>query len=102
VSGEPAPSDRPADPSGRPLHWGVRVVLLVVGWVLILVGIAGLILPGIQGIATILAGLAILSLASEIAHRILRRLLRRWPRAWQRVESFREKSFTKLERFVRR
>ncbi len=50
----------------RPLPLWVRILVLVVGWIVVLIGIAGLVLPGIQGIATIVAGAAILSVASEL------------------------------------
>jgi uncharacterized membrane protein YbaN (DUF454 family) len=86
----------------RPLPWPARLVLLVVGWLLVLVGIAGLVLPGIQGIATILAGLAVLSLASQTAYHLLHRLLRRWPRAWEKVERFRGACARWIERRLRR
>ncbi len=69
----------------------VRISLLMVGWLLLLVGIAGLVLPGIQGIATILFGAAVLSLASEMAYKLLRRGFQRWPSVWDRFERFREK-----------
>jgi len=100
----PTPPPAPAaDPTGeKPLPWGVRVVLFVLGWTLILVGIAGLVLPGIQGTATILAGLAILSLASQTAYHRLHRLLRRWPRAWETVERFRSWCGARIEQLLRR
>lgn len=67
----------------------VRIVVLVVGWVVVLVGIAGLALPGIQGCLTIAIGAALLSLASEMIYRGLRRLLIRWPKVMDKVEHFR-------------
>jgi hypothetical protein len=74
------------------LSMGVRVGIFVAGWLLILVGVAGLVLPGIQGIATILVGAALLSLDNELIYRGLRRMLARWPRVWRKIEHFREKS----------
>ncbi len=82
-------ADRPAEL--RPLHWGVRLAVLIVGGLLILIGIAGLVLPGIQGIVTIVLGLAVTSLASEFVHRHLRRLLSRWPKAHRMMERFRRR-----------
>lgn len=76
----------------------IRVMLFVLGWALILVGIAGLVLPGIQGILTILIGAGILSVASRTVHRLLRRLFQRWPKVWGRIEAFREKVHEKLAR----
>ena len=84
----------PAEPGQRkpklaPLHWSVRLVVLLAGSVLLLIGIAGLVLPGIQGILTIVLGLAVLSLASDFVHRQLRKLLVRWPKAHRMMERFR-------------
>ncbi|MBI5166994.1 MAG: PGPGW domain-containing protein [candidate division NC10 bacterium] len=46
-----------------------RAGRIVLGWVLIIIGIAGLFLPFIQGILLIIAGLAILSKDSPWARR---------------------------------
>ena len=73
----------------EPLHWGVRLATLIVGGVLTVIGIAGLVLPGIQGILTIVLGLAVISLGSEFVHRRLRRFLARWPQAQRRMDAFR-------------
>jgi len=72
-----------------PLSVGVRVLLFVVGWTLLLIGILGLALPGIQGVLTIAVGAAVLSLVSESVYRGLKRLLRRWPGLMERVDGFR-------------
>jgi hypothetical protein len=85
-----------------PLPFGVRVGIFLAGWLLILVGVAGLVLPGIQGIFTILAGAALLSLDNDLVYRGLRRLLARWPRLWRRVEHFRERSHERLHGMFRR
>lgn len=101
--GEPA-DPRPSDPvrgeedegaePKLPLGW--RIFFLVTGWILLLVGIAGLALPGIQGILTILLGLVLIGLVSQAVHRLLERLMKPWPRAWERMESMRRKIFEKL------
>lgn len=83
-----------------PLPMWLRVVVLLVGWVVLLVGVAGLVLPGIQGVLTIILGAAILSVASETAHKWTRQCLQRWPKAHDRVEAFREKIHGKLHRMV--
>jgi Putative transmembrane protein (PGPGW) len=85
-----------------PLRMGVRIGIFIAGWLLILVGVAGLVLPGIQGIITILAGAALLSLDNELVYRGLRRLLSRWPHLWRRVERFRERSHDRLHGMFRR
>lgn len=85
-----------------PLPMGVRVAIFVLGWLLILVGVAGLILPGIQGIATILVGAALLSLDNELVYRGLRKALQRWPGVWRKIESFREKAHDKIHGWIHR
>lgn len=74
-----------------PLALWLRVLLFLVGWLLVLLGLAGLVLPGIQGILTLLLGAAVLSLVSELAYKILRTSFRRWPRGWRRVATWRKK-----------
>lgn len=85
-----------------PLPLGVRIAIFVLGWLLILIGVAGLILPGIQGIATILVGAALLSLDNELVYRGLRKTLQRWPSAWRKIERFREKAHDKIHHLVHR
>ncbi|MDH3744581.1 MAG: PGPGW domain-containing protein [Acidobacteriota bacterium] len=75
-----------------------RILLFVVGWSLVLIGVAGLALPGIQGILTILVGAAVLSVASETVYRLLRTLLRRWPWAWDKIERFQHRVHDRLSR----
>ena len=87
-----------AEAPRRPLPAWKRILLFVIGWTVLLIGIAGLVLPGIQGIVTILLGAAILSLVSESAYRILRRLLGRWPGLMERVDGWRQKLAEKLHR----
>jgi uncharacterized membrane protein YbaN (DUF454 family) len=69
---------------------GVRLTLLIVGWSLLLLGVAGLVLPGLQGVLTILLGAAMLSVVSDLFYRALRRLFHRWPPAWRRFQRFRD------------
>lgn len=78
-------------PSHLPLGW--RIFFIVAGWVLILIGIAGLALPGIQGVLTIVLGAALLSVASESAYWAMRWLFRRWPRGWRKVERMRRRVY---------
>jgi hypothetical protein len=69
----------------------VRAALLALGGVLLAVGVAGLVLPGIQGLLTIATGLVVVSLASRTAHRSLRRGLRRWPKVLDAYEGMRRR-----------
>ena len=86
----------------RPLPLWLRILVLLVGWIVLLVGVAGLVLPGIQGIATIAIGAAILSVASELAYEWMRKSLGRWPKVWDRVERFRDRIYDKLSGWVHR
>jgi len=85
-----------------PLSPGARLVLLVLGWLLVLIGIAGLVLPGLQGILTLLLGGALLSLVSPRILAVLRWLFRPWPRGWRRLLRWRQRAhrwiYTKLHR----
>ena len=83
-----------------PLPLGIRIGIFVIGWLLILIGIAGLVLPGIQGVFTIVAGAALISLDNEMVYRGLRRVFQRWPRIWDRIERFREKSHAWIQRRI--
>jgi uncharacterized protein len=56
-----------------------RVLILLVGWSFILLGIAGLFLPVLQGVLFLLIGLMILSSEYVWAHHLLERLRKRFP-----------------------
>jgi uncharacterized protein len=73
-----------------------RIAIEIVGWTFIVLGIAGLFLPFLQGILFLLIGLFILSMQYAWAHRLLHRLRERFPRI---AEQF-DKAKTKAERWV--
>ena len=73
-----------------------RLLLLVAGWLLILIGLAGLVLPGIQGVLTLALGAAALSLVSPTFLRLLHRLLHRWPKILDAMMAFRQKILGQL------
>lgn len=76
----------------RPLPLRTRIAFWTLGVLLVLLGIAGLVLPGLQGILFLIFGAAVLSLASERLYRWLRRRLAdRAPGLWRRLERFRTK-----------
>jgi len=56
---------------GKRIAW--RVLRLTAGWLLIVVGIIGLVVPVLQGILFILSGLAVLSTESRWARALLDR-----------------------------
>jgi uncharacterized membrane protein YbaN (DUF454 family) len=57
-----------------------RVAMLAVGWAFILLGIAGLFLPVLQGILFLLIGLFILSSEYVWAHKLLHKIKERFPK----------------------
>ncbi len=87
-----------ARPELRPLPVLVRIFLYFLGWLLIIVGLLGLVLPGIQGILTLALGAAALSLVSEAVHRRLRSVLKPWPAGQRRMELLRAKVHSWLSR----
>ena len=76
----------------------VRIAFLVLGWLMLLRGIAGIFLPILQGFAFIFVGLVMLSIASERLHAWLERLLRRRPRIRHRYQRLRQRLHQKFGR----
>lgn len=75
---------------GQPLPLGTRVVLATLGSLLLILGVAGLFLPFLQGILLLMLAAAVLSLASDTVYGWLEGLLsQRTPAFWKRVERFR-------------
>lgn len=81
-----------------PLPTWLRVVVITLGWFMILVGIAGLFLPILQGGLMLALGLALLSIGSQTMHLWFRSLMGRWPRIWKRLEKFRRKIHFRLHK----
>jgi len=74
----------------RRLALSVRIWLWLASAVVILLGLAGLVLPGLQGILLLVLGAALLSLASETVDTWLEGILaERFPKLWRRLERFR-------------
>jgi len=69
-----------------------RIITHIVGWMFILVGIAGLVLPVLQGILFILVGLFILSSVSPWASKLLDKVRKRFPRVMNQVDLARSKA----------
>jgi uncharacterized protein len=57
-----------------------RLAIIIVGWCCLILGIAGLFLPVLQGWFFILLGLLLLSSQYAWAHQLLNKLLSRFPR----------------------
>lgn len=81
-----------------PLPLWVQVLLHVTGWALVVLGVIGLFLPILQGMLFLLAGFALLSIASQAMHGFLRQQFRRWPRGWRQLERARRAISKRLPR----
>jgi uncharacterized membrane protein YbaN (DUF454 family) len=75
-----------------------RIVALIIGWTLIVVGVVGLFVPILQGILFILLGLYVLSRESTTARRMLDRLRARYPKAYDKMKQLKEKIRSLLPR----
>ena len=65
---------------------------LLAGWTFIVLGIAGLFLPVLQGILFLMIGLMILSSEYAWAHSVLEKLRTRFPRVAARFQEVTEKA----------
>lgn len=75
-----------------------KALVLVVGWGFILLGIAGLFLPVLQGILFLMIGLVILSSEYVWAHHLLAKIRSRFPKAAEAADHAREKATRWLRR----
>ena len=91
---DPSPPETPKrQPRWKPRRFpdvpalspSARILLLILGWTLIVLGLAGLVLPGLQGVLTLILGAAALSLVSRAVLNALRVLFSPWPKAWRAV-----------------
>jgi uncharacterized protein len=76
-----------------------RIVVLIGGWSLVLLGVAGLILPFLQGVLFILLGLVILSSQYAWAGLLLAKLRRRLPKSSRAADEGAARASTWLKRF---
>jgi uncharacterized membrane protein YbaN (DUF454 family) len=79
-----------------------RLGVLALGWMFILVGIAGLFLPILQGILFLLIGLAILSGEYAWAHHLLQKLKQRFPAVARYSDAANAKARAWRNRFSRK
>jgi uncharacterized protein len=75
-----------------------RGLVLFTGWTFILLGIAGLLLPILQGVLFLLIGLIILSSEYVWAHHLLHKLRTRFPKLGANVDRASEKAASWLHR----
>jgi hypothetical protein len=81
-----------------PLPFWLRAATLTLGWILVVIGVAGLFLPILQGGLSMALGFALLSISSQWVHLRLRSLMGRWPGIWKRMERFRRRTHRWLHR----
>jgi len=75
-----------------------RWLLLLSGWGFILLGIAGLFLPILQGVLFLLIGLMILSTEYVWAHNLLKKLEKRFPKIAAHLHRASEKARSRINR----
>ena len=91
VSRPPGAPDRAAGHHHDPFPRWVRTLLYFVGWLLVLLGVAALFLPG-PGLLGLALGAAVLSVVSEALHaRVRKLLLRVWPEGAEHFDHFRHR-----------
>lgn len=81
-----------------PLPPAARVLLLFLGGLLVVLGLAQLVLPG-PGLLTLLAAAAVLSLVSGTVLLALRALFRRWAWGWRILLRFRRRIHRRVHRW---
>lgn len=81
---------------------GKRIVVLALGWMFILLGVAGLFLPVLQGILFLFIGLIILSTEYVWAHHLLRRVRERFPGLARQADHAKERAHVWLRRVTGR
>jgi len=103
--GDPPPLDEPQETSSQQdfeeihipsLPIGTRIVLLGLSWICLILGLAGLLLPGLQGVLLLLLGMALMSVASDTVHRWMEKALHRHPGLQERLQRFRDKIHTRF------
>lgn len=76
-----------------------RWLKLAIGWAFVVLGIAGLVLPFLQGILFLAIGFGILAQESQWARRQLEKLRRRYPRLSAKFDEAADKTTSILGRF---
>ena len=84
--------------SPRKLPYIGRIIAGILAWILLIVGLAGLVLPGLQGVLILALSVTFFSLTSRRVHERLRSAFRPWPKGWRRVVKLRRS----LERWLGR
>ena len=72
--------------SKKPTHPAWRVAKITAGICLLILGVAGLFLPILQGVLFLFLALALLATESRLARSVLESLKRRHPGPWRQAE----------------
>ena len=78
-----------------------RILALIAGWTFILLGVAGLFLPFLQGVLFILVGIIILSAHYAWARLLLTKLRKRFPKMGRLADQAAAKAGNLVKRFSR-
>jgi uncharacterized membrane protein YbaN (DUF454 family) len=78
-----------------------KILRITVGVIVLLIGIAGLLLPFLQGILTILLALLILSYDIPYVRRLMKRLRERFPRHGARLRREESRMILRWRKFIR-
>jgi uncharacterized membrane protein YbaN (DUF454 family) len=79
---------------------GKRIVALLLGWGVLLAGIAGLVLPILPGWILIFTGLIVLSSEYVWAHQLLARIRQRFPKFGSLLDQASEKARSWMHHFA--
>ena len=79
-----------------------RIAVLVLGWAFILLGIAGLFLPILQGILFLLIGLIILSTEYVWAHKLLSKMKAKFPKIATHADAAHQRAERVMQRWLHR
>jgi len=79
-----------------------RIGVLVLGWMFIVLGIAGLFLPVLQGILFLLIGLIILSTEYVWAHKLLGKIKARFPKIAVHADAAHQRAERVMHRWFHR
>jgi len=82
----------------KPLY--KRYIILGLGWLFIVLGLAGLVLPGLQGILFLLIGLGFLAQEYHWARKLLNGLKKRFPKADRKLHEVKLKYQELLHKII--
>jgi uncharacterized membrane protein YbaN (DUF454 family) len=88
--------------AAKPRSPGKRWAIIGLGWTFVLLGIAGLFLPLLQGVIFLFVGLVLLAREQAWARRLLDRLKQRFPRLAASAEAAEDRAKAMMHRIAER